>query len=153
MTTSLGPSVLALALVAAGCSRAAPDATPEGAVRAWLEDMEGSRGEPKGAREAYALLGPAARANLEERAARASQMQGRRTEPYELFAAGRFGLKFRPQAMKAAISGDHATVEGTGGRRALEHATVECVHEGGGGRVEPELPPLAPLARRGDGGT
>jgi hypothetical protein len=152
MTTSVGLTVLALAFFAAGCSRAAPDATPDGAVRAWLDDMEGSLGEPKEAREAYSLLGPAARANLEERAERASQMQGRRTEPYELFAAGRFGLKFRPQSMKATISGDRATVEVTGDRRALEHATVQCVREGGGWRVEPELPALAPLSRRGDGG-
>jgi len=153
MRNGRGPLVLALALIAAGCSRAAPDATPDGAVRAWLDDMEGSLGDPKEAREAYRLLGPAARSNLEERAERASQMQGRRTEPYELFAAGRFGLKFRPQSMKATVSGDRATVEVTGDPRALEHATVECVREGGGWRVEPELPPLAPLSRRVVGGT
>jgi hypothetical protein len=153
MTAALAGAVLALALLATDCSRAAPDATPEGAVRAWLDDMEGSLGDPKDAREAYGLLGPAARANLEERAARASQMQGRRTEPYELFAAGRFGLKFRPQSMKALVSGERAIVEVTGDPRALEHARVECVREGGGWRVEPELPPLPPLSRRGDGGT
>jgi hypothetical protein len=153
MTTSAGLTVLALVLLlAAACSRGAPDATPDGAVRAWLDDMEGSLVDPKEARDAYRLLGPEARANLEERAARASQMQGRRTEPYELFAAGRFGLKFRPRLMKPNVSGDRATVEVTGDPRALEHASVECVHEAGGWRVEPELPPLAPLSRRGDGG-
>ncbi len=152
MTRRAASAVFSVALLAAGCSRAAPDATPEGVVRAWLDDMEGSLGDPKDAREAYRLLGPAARANLEERAARASQMQGRRTEPYELFAAGRFGLKFRPQSMKATVSGDRATVDVVGDPRALEHARVECVREGGGWRVEPELPPLAPLSRRGDGG-
>jgi hypothetical protein len=153
MTIGKGLVALGLALLLTGCSRPAPDATPDGAVRAWLDHMEDPLGDPKEAREAYRLLGPAARANLEERAARAGQMQGRRTEPYELFAAGRFGLKFRPQTMKSTVSGDHATVEVTGDPRALEHASVVCVRHGGGWRVEPELPPLPPLLHRGDGGT
>ncbi len=152
MTIEKSPAVLALALLVAACSRPAPDATPEGAVRAWLDHMEGSLSDPREAREAYRLLGPIARANLEERAARASQVQGRRTEPYELFAAGRFGLKFRPRSMKSTVSGDHATVEVTGDPRAIEHASVVCTRQGGGWRIEPELPPLAPLVRRGDGG-
>ncbi len=138
---------LAAVVFSLACSRPAPDATPEGALRAWLEHMEGSQDDPRDAREAYRLLGPLARANLAERAARASQMQGRRTEPYELFAAGFFGLKFRPEAMKATVSGDHATVEVTGDHGA-EHASVTCVHEAGGWRVEPELPALAERSMR-----
>jgi hypothetical protein len=120
-------------------------------VRAWLEHMEDSQDDPKEAREAYRLMGPAARANLIERAQRASQMQGRRTEPYELFAAGFFGLKFRPHSMKSTVMGDRATVDVTGDRGA-EHAAVVCVREGSAWRVEPDLPPLAPLSMRGDGG-
>jgi hypothetical protein len=144
---------LAIALLlAAACSRPAPDATPDGAVRAWLEHMEASQDDPREAPEAFRLLGPTARANLAERAARASLMQGRHTEPYELFAVGFFGLKFRPQSMKATIVGDHASVEVSGDRGA-ERATVACVREGGAWRVEPELPALAPLSMRGDGGT
>jgi len=135
-------ALLGFALAFAACSRPAPDATPEGALRAWLEHMEGSQDDPRDAREAYRLLGPSARANLAERATRASQMQGRRTEPYELFAAGFFGLKFRPEAMKAKVSGDHAVVEVTGDHGA-QHASVACVHEAAGWRVEPELPPPA----------
>jgi hypothetical protein len=134
--------VLAVLLTSLACSRPAPDATPEGALRTWLEHMEGSQDDPRDAREAYRLLGPTARANLAERAARASQMQGRRTEPYELFAAGFFGLKFRPETMRATVSGDQATVEVTGDHGA-EHASVTCVREGAGWRVEPDLPPPA----------
>jgi hypothetical protein len=140
-----------VALTLAACSRPAPDATPDGVVRAWLEHMEDSQDDPKEAREAYRLMGPAARANLIERAQRASQMQGRRTEPYELFAAGFFGLKFRPHSMKSTVMGDRATVDVTGDRGA-EHAAVVCVREGSAWRVEPDLPPLAPLSMRGDGG-
>ena len=40
-----------------------PDATPEGAVRTWLERMEESEDDPSAGREAYALLGPTARAD------------------------------------------------------------------------------------------
>jgi len=140
-----------LGLLASGllvaCTRPTPDATPEGAVRAWLEHMEGSQDDPKDAREAYRLLGPTARSNLGERAERASRMQGRRTEPHELFAPGFFGLTFRPEAMKATVSGDHARVEVTGNHGA-EHASVACVHEPGGWRVEPELPPLGERSLR-----
>jgi hypothetical protein len=114
--------------------------------------MEGSQSDPRDAREAYRLLGPSARANLAERAERASQLQGRRTEPYELFAAGFFGLKFRPEAMKATVSGDHAVVAVTGDHGA-EHASVTCVREPGGWRVEPELPPLGERSMRVMGAT
>jgi hypothetical protein len=155
--TRRAAAVLGLSLVLASCSRPAPDATPDGALRAWLEHMEGSQDDPRAAREAYRLLGSQARANLAERAARASQMQGRRTEPYELLAAGFFGLEFRPEAMKAVVAGDHATVEVTGDHGA-ERVQVTCVHEAGGWRVEPELPPVTdrpvrpPAAGAHDGG-
>jgi hypothetical protein len=145
----VGAIAIALGIVA--CSRPAPEETPDGVVRAWLEHMEDSQDDPKEAREAYRLMGPAAHANLADRAVRASQMQGRRTEPYDLFAAGFFGLKFRPHSMRAIVVGDRATVEVMGDRGA-EHAAVVCVREGGVWRVEPELPPLPPLSMRGDGG-
>lgn len=50
-----------LALLAVACSRGAPDATPEGAVRAWLEKMETSGDDARAMREAYLLMGPRAR--------------------------------------------------------------------------------------------
>ena len=69
--------LVALALSVA-CSRPAPDATPEGAVRAWLDRMEASDDDARSIRDAYALLGPVARANLGERAERASRLEGHR---------------------------------------------------------------------------
>ncbi len=143
--------IVLTALVLAGCTRAAPDATPEGALRAWLEHMEAAQDDPHEAREAYRLLGPASRENLAQRAERASQLQGRRTEPYEIVAPGFFGLRFRPEAMKATVVGDRASVEVTG-NHGSERATVACVREGGGWRVELDLPPLPQAAGRRDGG-
>ena len=64
-------ALLALALSLAGCTRTAPDATPEGAVRMFVEKMESGAEDPRSMREAYQLLGPHARSNLKERADRA----------------------------------------------------------------------------------
>jgi hypothetical protein len=142
-----------LVAVAVGCSHPAPNATPESAVRAWLEHMEDSSGDPLEAKEAYALLGPRARANLEARAARASQVEGRRAQPFEMLADGRFGLKFRPKAMHATVNGTDAVVDVTGDDPRAEYARVVCVKEGGGWRVELEVPEVSALPRRVDGGT
>lgn len=144
--------VLALLVaLAAGCSRAAPDATPEGAVRLFVEKMESSVDDGRAVREAYELLGPRARANLKGRADRASRGQGRRHEPWEMLAEGRFGLKFRPKTMTTRAEGDQAWVD-VAGEGPEDRATVRCTREGGSWRVEPDLPEATPQARRGDGG-
>jgi hypothetical protein len=133
------PLALATALLP-GCSRSAPDATPEGAVRLWLDRMEASTDDPHAMRDAYELLGPVARANLEERARRTSQLQGHHVDPPEMLAEGRFGLRFRPKSMRASVVGDRATVDVLGSDPTTQHASVRCVHEQTGWRVEPELP-------------
>jgi len=145
---------LSLALSpAAGCSRSPPDATPDGVVRLWLEKMESSTADPRAVREAYALLGPATRHNLEARAERASRIQGRRFEPYEMLAEGRFGLKFRPKTMSVVgAAGDEAKVDVVGADPTVERATVRCAREQGVWRIEPELPDLTELPRWRDGG-
>ncbi len=134
------------------CTRAAPEATPEGAIRLFVEKMESGAEDPRAMREAYNLLGPRARANLKERAARASKGQGQRYEPYEMLAEGRFGLKFRPKSMTSRIEGDDAFVDVRGDGQA-ELASVRCLREATGWRVEPELPDIKASPRRPDGGT
>jgi len=143
---------LAFALAMFACTRAAPDATPEGAVRLFVEKMESGAEDPRAMRDAYQLLGPHARANLKERADRASKGQGRRYEPHEMLAEGRFGLKFRPKTMTAKIEGDESFVE-VRGDGPEERATVHCVREVNAWRVEPELPDVLAPQRRADGGT
>jgi hypothetical protein len=144
--------MLILGLVAAACSRTPPDATPEGAVRLFVEKMESGGDDPRAMKEAYGLLGPHARGNLKERADRASKGQGRRYEPHEMLAEGRFGLKFRPKTMIARIEGDEAFVE-VKGDAAEDRATVKCLREGAAWRVEPDLPDVIAPPRRNDGGT
>jgi hypothetical protein len=136
----------------AACSHAAPNATPEGAVRAWLEHMEESMGSPAEAKEAYALLGPRTQTNLEARAERTSKVEGRRAQAFEMLAEGRFGLKFRPKAMRAVIVGDDATVDVTGDDPSTERAKVVCVKEPDGWHVEADLPEVTAPQRRHDGG-
>lgn len=145
------PSAWWLLVPLLACSRNTVDSAPEGAVRAWVEFMDQSADNRAAMSEAYALLGPRARENLQERARRTSQLHGRRVDPSDMLAEGWFGLRFQPKQYHATISGDHAsvTIEGLPGSGAK--STVRCVRENGRWRVEPELPPLPELPKR-DGG-
>jgi len=124
----------------AGCSHPPPDSTAIGAVRLFLDDMETADEDPRVMRRAYELLGPAARANLGERARRTARAQGRQVAPWEMLAAGRFGLAFRPKTMRQTVVGDRATVEVLGANPPVEQASIVCVHEAAGWRIEPQLP-------------
>jgi uncharacterized protein YbjT (DUF2867 family) len=136
---ALGAALLCGAL-ALGCSRPPPDATPEGTVRLFLDAMEAAEDDAHEMRQAYELLGPTARANLQERARRTSRLQGRQVKPWDMLAAGRFGVAFRPRTMRSKVVGDRASVEVLGGDPQSESAIVVCVREPGGWRIEPELP-------------
>ncbi|HLK36926.1 MAG TPA: hypothetical protein VKU41_09275 [Polyangiaceae bacterium] len=129
-----------LSLGLPACSRPPPDATPDGALRAFLDEIDEAEDDPPSIRRAFDRLGPAARGNLAERARRTSRLQGRQVEPWEMLAAGLFGLSFRPKAMRSAVVGDRATVEVLGEDAHTEHASVVCVREGAHWRIEPGLP-------------
>ena len=132
-------TAVALAVsVLAGCSRPPPDSTPDGAVRLFLDDIEGASSDPRLMRDAYDLLGPAARANLAERARRATFLPGQTVQPYEMLVG--FGLAFRPKAMRPAIVGSRATVEVYGADPQNERASIICVKQGPVWRIEPALP-------------
>lgn len=134
----------------AACSRPPPDATPEGAVGEWIGHMAASGDDPREAKAAYELLGPVARANLEDRATRASQVEGQRVEAKDMLAAGHFGLTFRPRKLKSSVDGPSAIVHVTGGDPS-EAAEVRCVREGSVWRIEPELPEPQVLPKRDAG--
>jgi hypothetical protein len=132
-------AALAVAL-SLGCSRPPADATPDGVTRLFLDEMEAAEDDAQEMRRAYDLLGPAARANLEERARRTSRLQGRQVHPWDMLAAGRFGVAFRPKTMRSKVVGDRASVEVFGADPQSERATVVCVRETRGWRIEPEFP-------------
>jgi hypothetical protein len=133
--------LVVVAMACGACSRPPPDSTPDAAVRLFLDAMDVAGDEPKAIRRAYDLLGPAARANLVERARRTSRLQGRQVQPWELIAAGMFGVAFRTKTMRPNIVGDRATVE-VFGEGPQEHASVVCVREGVAWRVEPGFPEI-----------
>jgi hypothetical protein len=122
------------------CSHKPPDATPDGALRLFLDDLEAAEDDGHVMKEAYELLGPAARANLTERAHRVTELQGRQVQPWEMLASGRLGLAFRPKTMRSSIVGERATVEVVGADPQIEHVSVVCVREGEAWRIEPGLP-------------
>jgi hypothetical protein len=106
----------------------------------FLDEMESSSDDITATRRVYDLLGSASRANLDERARRTSQLQGRSVEPWDMLASGLFGVTFRPKAMRGTVVGDRATVDVFGEDPQTEHASVLCVHERGGWHVEAGLP-------------
>jgi hypothetical protein len=137
------PAALAACLslvLAAGCTRTPPDATPDGALHLFLDDLDNAEEDGRLMQAAYELLGPAARANLAERAHRVTASQGRQVHPWQMMAAGRLGLAFRPKTMRSSIVGDRATVEVLGAAPQTEHASVVCVREGEVWRIEPGFP-------------
>ncbi len=138
----------ALAFGLSGCSRAPPDATPEGAVHLFLDRMEAAASGAVPMSDVYALLGPTTRKNLTDRASRAGKIQGRRIDPSDMLAPGRYALKFRPKSMTSRPSGETAVVTVVG-YEASETAEVTLVRENGAYKVELDLPEVTPLPQRG----
>jgi hypothetical protein len=139
----LSPLVL-LTACAISCSRPPPDATPEGALRAWIELIDEPGSDP---RAAYALLSKTTHAQLEKRAERTSRIEGHHVEPYDVIAHDRFALKFQPKHYATSIEGDTATIQVRGGEPD-DSATMHCVKEGKVWRVSLELPELLELPHR-----
>lgn len=123
---------LLLALLA-GCAEEAPDATPEGALRAFIEAMEESRYDDSQRAEAYALLDEGSREELEGRVARAEALGRAGLEPWEMLATGRFRLSFEARSMSAEVVDGSGVVVVRGPRG--ERAEVSVVREEAGWRV------------------
>jgi hypothetical protein len=132
------------------CTRKPPDSTPEGAVRELLDRIDRSVADPGETHAVYELLSSRTKANLIERARRASTTSGREVLPEEMIAPGRFSLRFERRKMLTRIADDQAVVDVLGIDPELERAEVPCVLEDGRWRIEIKLPPLAPMERRPD---
>jgi hypothetical protein len=109
--------------------------------------MRSVHGEPESGAKALELLAKDARANIEERAARASAAAGRPVHPGEMLAPSRFSLAFEPVEYRAETRGRWSRVTILGANPSVEHAEVQCEREPEGWRVLFELPPL-PLIER-----
>jgi predicted small lipoprotein YifL len=140
-------STLLLAAALAGCGRRAPNTTPDGAVRELVERMRRVNGDPAEAKAAYALLSKRVQQNLIERAKRYSAASGKTIAPEAMIVPSRFILRFEPQRYTVQVGGAAARVDVIGlltGNRA----SVPCVFEEGGWRVDLALPPLPPVQMR-----
>jgi hypothetical protein len=147
----ISTAVLALALLSS-CARKAPDATPEGAVRELLDRIDRSEADPAETHAVYELLSAKTKANLIERARRASTTSGREVPPEEMLAPGRFSLRFEPRRMLTRFGDEGAIVDVIGIDPETERAEVPCVLEDGRWRIEIPLPQLTPMDRRPDTG-
>src|SRR5260221_14026505 len=147
---------LLVTLAVAACARKPPDLTPEGAVRDLLERIERiekrMETDPAEARAIYELMSTRTKANLIERARRASTTSGRKVPPEEMIAPGRFSLRFEPRKMHVRMADDRAVVDVIGIDPETDRAEVPCVLEDGPWRIEIPLPALTPMERRPDTG-
>ncbi|MDF3072278.1 MAG: hypothetical protein K0R38_7879 [Polyangiaceae bacterium] len=142
-------ALLALTLLPA-CEEDPADSDPDRVVAEFITRMQRVHGDRKAARAAYDLLWSDARRNLAERAKRASDVAGREIAPEEMLPPSRFALHRKPRQYEARVDGDWAEVSISSDEGAVDR--VKCVREDGKWRVVLELPPLAPIERRMDGG-
>ena len=133
------------------CARQASDDTPERAVQEFIERMQRVHGDASKSKAAVELLAASARANLEERARRASATSGRSVTPEEMLAPSRFYLSFQPRSWSTERGADWAVVTAEGDS-PNERKQIRCVLEHGRWKVVLELPELPPLERRGSTG-
>jgi hypothetical protein len=133
------------------CARQAADDTPERAVQEFNERMQRVHGDTSKSKAAFELLAASARANLEERARRASATSGRNVAPEEMLAPSRVYLSFQPRSWSTERGADWALVTAEGDS-ANERKQIRCVLEQGRWKVVLELPELPPLERRGSTG-
>jgi len=124
-----------------GCTPRPANATPEGAVREFIERMRLVGSEPAAAKSVFAVLSKRTRQNLAERAQRYSAASGKTIAPEAMIVPSRFLIRFEPQRMTSTVVGSHALVQVLG-LGPDEHAKVTCAYEEDGWRVELELPPL-----------
>ncbi len=144
----LRAAVLIAAVWIGGCQRAAVDETPERVVEAFIDRMRAVHGDPERGLRAFELLAESSRANLVERAERASAVTGRPVGPQEMLVPSRFALAFEPSRFSAELRGDHARVTITGEDSERQSTEALCRREEGHWRIELPLPELPPIQRR-----
>jgi len=131
----------------AGCGARAANATPEGAVREFVERMQRVQGDPADAKAAYELLSSNAKANLKARAERYSAASGKAIAPEAMIVPSLFLLRFEPERYHAKISGTYALVEAQG-LLPEQRAQIPCVFEDEVWRLDLQVPPLPPIQTR-----
>jgi hypothetical protein len=134
-------SLCAASALTSGCTPRPANATPEGAVREFIDRMRVVGNDSSAAKAAFGVLSKRTRQNLAERAQRYSAASGKTIAPEAMIVPSRFMIRFEPQRMTSTVIGSHALVEVIGLKQE-ERAKVTCTFEDDGWRVDLELPPL-----------
>jgi hypothetical protein len=137
---------LVCALLLGACQKETRELGPEAVVSEFISTMRRAHGDPADGERAAELLWEPARANLKERARRASALSGRELLPGEMIVPSWFALHVSPERIEARRDGEWAEVTVFGA--AEESVQMRCVLEEGNWRVALELPPLAPIRHR-----
>jgi hypothetical protein len=130
------------------CSSGDADGAPADVLTRFLEAMDRSTLNESALKDAYALLDDSAQHELSLRADRAGFLTGRKFEPWEMIAQGRFRLRFVPAEhgeMRTKLIGDKAYVQ-VKSDDARSQVSVPLVREGGRWRVRLILPEIARAA-------
>jgi hypothetical protein len=138
------PLVVAMCLIAA-CD-APPDATPDGVVRAFVEQLAAFKGDARHATRLFEMLSERAKDNLRQRAERYSAASGRKIAPSAMMVPSRFSPGLI-RAYSAQLAGKYALVEVVG-TPPSRRAKIPCVFENDRWRIDIVMPALAPLQYR-----
>lgn len=109
--------------------------------------MQRVHGDPEKSKAAFELLAAEAKANLSERARRASAAVGQVVKPEEMLAPSRFYLSFTPRTWSTQRGPGWAIVTAFG-ESPKERREIRCVLEDDGWKVLLDLPELPPMERR-----
>jgi hypothetical protein len=149
MLRSLGALGCGASLIfAIACGTTDADGTPADALARFLEAMDRSTVNEAALKDAYVLLDDSAQKELMVRAERSGFLTGRKFEPWEMIAQGRFRLRFAPAergGMHTTLAGDHAVVR-VKSDDGHAQVNVPLLHQGGRWRVKLSLPEIARAA-------
>lgn len=129
------------------CAQRSDEDSPERVAQELIDRMQRVHGDPQKSKAAFDLLAAEARANLTERATRASAAVGRVVKPEEMLAPSRFYLSFQPRSWSSERGPGWAIVTVVG-EEADEQKQIRCLREGDEWKVVVDLPELPPIEHR-----
>ena len=124
------------------CGQAPPDATPSGALNAFVDAMARSGYDPLARKDAYLMLEPSARESLSTRARQATALAAGQTfQPWDMIVREQFRTRFPVsiRRMREEIHGNTATVTVFGESSDMK-VSVPMVKEGAAWRVVLNIP-------------
>lgn len=144
MTLIRWRALVTVLLVVTACRQKPINATPEGAVREVVAQLRLVGREETAAKRAFDLLSKVAQQNLIERAERYGAGSGKHIAPEAMLAPFSLVERFEGRDFSSEIVGTRAIVR-VRGLLPEESATIPCVYEEGGWKVDVALPVLPPL--------